>query len=102
MKKISANNIRDDDVEIMKSNGNRVSYDKWLVRYTGDFPEPSSTQDRSDRVEYIFIFLLSFSLSLMGLLHIKAKYEEKRWARADAEPIPANDDDSSVRKREIN
>jgi hypothetical protein len=69
VKKISPNNIRDEDLAIVKANGNRISYDKWLVRYTGDHPEPNNIHDRKYRQEYL-----------------KLKYEEKKWARHDAAP----------------
>lgn len=81
-KKISTHNIRDEDIEVMKKNGNRVSYDKWLVKYTGDHPEPNGTTDRNYRVEYI-----------------RLKYQEKKWARADAVAFYVEAEDTMTQRR---
>lgn len=70
VKKIAPGNIRDEDLAIVQNNGNRVSYDKWLVRYTGDHPEPDSAHNRTYRTEYL-----------------RLKYDEKKWARPDATPF---------------
>lgn len=82
VKKISPNNIRDEDLQIVQENGNRKSSDKWLVRYTGDHPEPNNVHDRKYRIEYL-----------------KLKYDDKKWARHDAAPFTVEYADGALTPR---